>query len=83
MPYKDPDKRAAYMREYKGRGKPENPCKCYLILSKHDEMMLYNQGINFRNGFCFTNSPELQARLESHKGYGKFIFSWLAEPCPG
>ena len=31
MPYKDPDKRAAYMREYKGRGKPENPCKCYLM----------------------------------------------------
>lgn len=80
MPYKDPAKRAAYMREYKGRG---TPCKCYVCLSNHDEMMLLSQGITFRNGFLVTADPDLQARLESGERYGKFIFSWRAEPCPG
>jgi hypothetical protein len=37
-------------------------------------------GVWFHNGFLVTNDLELQARIEAHEGYGKYIFSWRVAP---
>ena len=82
MPYKDPDKRAAYMREYKGRGKPETPCKCYVCPSI---LTLIFTGMTYISGTAFSLpiTRHCRNKIESHEYYGEYIFSWRVEPCPG
>ena len=81
MPYKDPDKRAEYLRVYKAKGKPGNPLKCYVCF-EYPGLQVKNN-VWFKNGFIVTADPDIQARIEKHHGYGKIIFSWRVEPCPG
>ena len=78
MPYKDPNKRAEYQRNYKAKNKPGSPRKCYIC--PEFPSLCVKSGVWFHNGFLVTNDLELQARIEAHEGYGKYIFSWRVAP---
>jgi hypothetical protein len=84
MPYKDPDKRREYHRQYKQRQRtglstPVNPVtKCYFCLD--DPELKIGDGVEFYERYLFTNDPEVQDLIEDHKGYGEYIVSWRVEP---
>jgi hypothetical protein len=83
MPYKDPEKRREYHREYKRRqreglstpGKPGR--KCYVCPDIPDLVLMLRA---FKNGFYITDDPEAQALIEGHEYYGKHVFSFQMEP---
>jgi hypothetical protein len=84
MPYKDPERRREYHRQYKRRQREglSNPgktlIKCYLCLDFPDVVL--GGGLAFKNGFYLTNNPEYQAIIERHEYYGRHIWSWWVEP---
>ena len=86
MPYKDPEVRRRYDREYKqrlraqqGLIKPgQTPGRKAYICLKFPHLRLL--GIAFRDGWFVTDDPEEQARIEEDQAYGKQIFSWRLEP---
>ena len=86
MPYKDPEERRRYDREYKRRLRGQkgltNPGqtpvrKAYICLRFPD---LPLPAISFRDGWFITDNPEEQARIEQSPLYGNVIFSWRLEP---
>ncbi len=83
MPYKDPDRRAAYMRAYKGREKPGNPRKCYVCVKNPEFFIPFPVRIWFRGGFFITADPREQAAIEASPYYGETVFSWKVEPSGG
>ena len=84
MPYKDPEKRREYQREYKrrqraGLSNPGEPVtKCYFSLD--DPELNLGHGVEFGERYYFTADPEEQDFIESHEGYGEYILSWEVEP---
>jgi hypothetical protein len=86
LPYKDPEARRRYDREYKRRLRaqrgltsrsPSPVPKAYICL-KFPHLRL--PGIVFRDGWFITDNPFEQATLEQHPEYGRHIFSWRLEP---
>ena len=86
MPYKDPETRRRYDREYKQRLRAQrgltNPDqtpgrKAYICL-KVPHLRL--PGIAFRDGWFITDDPAKQAKIEENQAYGQWIFSWRVEP---
>jgi len=86
VPFKDPETRRRYDREYKRRLRDQRGCiqpdqtrgrKAYICL-KVPHLRL--PGIAFRDGWFVTDDPEQQARIEQDQAYGKQIFSWRVEP---
>ena len=82
MPYKDPEERRRYDREYKRRLRGQKsvtnsgqaPVRKAYICFKFPELKL--PGIPFHNGWFVTDNPEEQARIEQKPLYGIEIFSW-------
>lgn len=88
MPYKDPEKRRIFQREYQRRrrakAKLSNGCrplmnKAYVCFKAPQLQLL---GIAFKFGFFVTDQPDVQAMIERNPMYGKEIFSWVLEPNP-
>jgi hypothetical protein len=82
LPYKDPEKRRIFQRDYQRRRRAKagltNPCqtlttKAYVCL-KVPQLRL--PGIAFKFGFFVTDQPDEQAMIEQDPLYGKDIFSW-------
>ena len=78
MPYADPEKRRQFQREYKrkwrktqGKINPLRAFKIYLCVRIPDLRM---PGASFRDSFLITSDPEVQARVERHPGFGRYIF---------
>ena len=86
MPYKDPEKRRIFQREYQRRRRAKegltNPCRPIMskayVCFKVPQLRL--PGIAFKFGFFVTDQPDVQAIIEGDPLYGKDIFSWLLEP---
>ena len=86
MPYKDPEKRRIFQREYQRRRRAKagltNPCrpittKAYVCF-KAPQLRL--PGVAFKFGIFVTDQPNEQAMIEQDTLYGKEIFSWSLEP---
>jgi hypothetical protein len=86
MPYKDPEKRRQYDRDYKQRRRAQQALtkagpipgrKAYLCFKRPH---LRWGGIVFVDGWFITADPEEQATIEANELYGKEIFSWRVEP---
>jgi hypothetical protein len=86
VPYKDPEKRRRYDREYKRRMRAQQGLtnrgqtrgrKAYICLRVPH---LRLPGIAFQDGWFVTDKPEEQARIEQNPSYGREIFSWRLEP---
>jgi hypothetical protein len=86
VPYKDPEQRRRYDREYKRRLRaqqgltkpgPTPGRKAYLCL-RFPHLSL--KGLVFCDGWFFTDNPEEQAIIEQDQVYGQQIFSWRVEP---
>jgi hypothetical protein len=83
MPFKDPEKRREYHRQYKRRQRarltnPGNPVrKCY-VCPDIPGLVLHLRA--FRNGFYITDDPGDQAIIEGHQYYGWHIFAFQVEP---
>ena len=82
MPYKDPEKRRIFQREYQRRRRAKvgltNPCRPILrkayVCFKAPQLRL--PGIAFKFGFYVTDQPDEQAMIEQDPLYGKDIFCW-------
>jgi len=86
LPYKDPEKRRSFHREYQRRRRAKegltNPCrplmsKAYICL-KIPHLRL--PGIVFTGGLFVTDQPYEQAVIEQDPMYGNGIFSWVVQP---
>jgi hypothetical protein len=86
LPYKDPEQRRRYDREYKRRLRarldlikpgPTWGRKAYLCL-RFPHLRL--EGLVFRDGWFITADPEEQAIIEQNQAYGQQIVSWRVEP---
>lgn len=86
MPYKDPETRRRYDREYKQRLRAQQGLthpgqirvrKAYICL-RFPHLRL--PGIVFRDGWFITDNSAEQAKLEQDPEYGRHIFSWRLEP---
>ena len=85
MPYKDPEERRRYDREYKRRlrgqmgltSPDQTPVRKAYICFRFPELALPT--IPFRNGWFVTDNPEEQAHIEQNPSYGREIFSWRLE----
>jgi hypothetical protein len=86
VPYKDPETRRRYDREYKRRLRAQKRLthpgqtgvrKAYICL-KFPHLRL--PGIAFRDGWFITDKRDEQAKIEQHPSYGREIFSWRLEP---
>lgn len=86
MPYKDPEKRRIFQREYqrRRRAKAKLTNHCGPVMSKayicFKAPQLRLPGIAFKFGFYVTDQPDDQAMIERDPMYGKDIFSWILEP---
>ena len=86
MPYKDPEVRRRYDREYKqqlrnqrGLIKPgPTPWRKAYICFNRPHLRLW--GIAFADGWFITDDPEKQATIEENELYGKEIFRCRVEP---
>ena len=78
MPYADPEKRRQFQREYKRawreRQKKINPLRGFKIYVCPRFPYLRVARDCFYNGFLVTNDPEVQAQVEAHREFGRFIF---------
>jgi len=86
LPYKDPETRRRYDREYKRRLRAQQGLtepgqtlgrKAYICL-KYPHLRL--SGTAFRDGWFITDDPAKQATIEANPAYGQWIFSWRVEP---
>jgi len=85
VPYKDPEARRQYDRDYKKRCRAQEainkatltPRKAYLWFQRPHQRWA---GIAFVDGWFITADPEKQATIEANELYGKEIFSWRVEP---
>lgn len=78
MPYADPEKRRQFQREYKRKWRKAQgkinllrAFKIYLCVRIPDLRM---PGASFRDSFLITSDPEVQARVERHREFGRSIF---------
>lgn len=85
MPYKDPEARRIYERDYKRRRRmektaatPNEPRRKAYICPAFPHFRL--PGIVFKNGFFVTADETVQAVIERHPAYGIQVFSWVLEP---
>jgi len=78
MPYKDPEKRRQFQREYKPKLRKAqekiNPLRAFrvYICPRFPYLRLGRE--QFRDGFLITDDPEVQAEVKRHEAFGKFIF---------
>jgi hypothetical protein len=83
MPFKDPEKRREYHRQYKRRQREglsnpgETVTKCYLCPDIPDLVLQLRA---FKNGFYISANREDQAIIEGHQYYGWHIFAFQVEP---
>jgi len=79
MPYKDIERRRQFQREYKRKWRKAqekiNPLRAFKIYLCLQLPNLRMPGASFRDSFLITGNREIQARVERHPGFGKFIFS--------
>jgi len=87
LPYKDPEERRRYDREYKRRlraqqgltSRGQTPVRKAYICPKFPQLRLL-PGMAFQDGWLISDNPEEQDRIEQHPEYGRHIFSWRLEP---
>jgi len=88
LPYKDPEEKRRYDREYKRRRRAQQRLvqpgqtrvrKAYICL-KFPQLRL--KGLVFRDGWLISDNPEDHAIIEQDPSYGREIFSWRLEPEP-
>jgi hypothetical protein len=79
LPYKNPEKRRQFDREYKqkirkaqGKISPLRAFKIYLCV-RFPNLHLPG-GTYFYNGFLITDDPTVQAQAERHPEFGRHIF---------
>lgn len=87
MPYKDPERRRRFDREYKRKMRKKTPLsnpscppfmrKAYICLQAPNFRL---PGAIFKNGLFVTDDPKLMAEIETDSAYGVHIFSWILEP---
>ncbi len=83
MPYADPDKRREFHRRYKRKWRalrakisPLEGFKVYVC----PRFPGLGVGLaQFVGGFLITNRPDVQAQVERHPEFGKFIFPLLMD----
>jgi hypothetical protein len=78
MPYADPETRRDFQRRYKKKWRakqtkihPLQGFKVYICPRFPFFRLRWEQ---FNNGFLITDKPEVQAEVERHHEFGKFIF---------
>lgn len=77
MPYKDPEKRRTFHREYKRRRRAElaHPLtKFRVYICPQIPFLRVGPGISFENGFFVTDCPESQNMVEANREFGRHIF---------
>lgn len=83
MPYKDPEKRRTFHREYKrkyrtqGKINPLRGFKVYVCPSFPDFRLIARA--HFNNGFLITNDVSVQAQVEAHREFGRRIFALVLD----
>ena len=86
MPYKDPEERRRYDREYKRRlrgqkgltNSGQTPVRKAYICLRFPQLQLPR--MLFHDGWFVSDNPDQQAIIEQHPSYGSEIFSWRLEP---
>jgi hypothetical protein len=82
MPYKDPEKKRKYHREYRRRQRDREGLtspnqtqvvKAYICWGMPNFRL---PGIAFKNCLFVTANPEEQARIEADELYGVDVFGW-------
>jgi len=81
MPYKDPTVRRNFQRQYKRRRRAElaHPLRGYraYVCVRFPNL---NVGLaSFVGGFLITDRPDVQAQVERHPEYARFIFPLLID----
>lgn len=78
MPYKDPDRRRQFQREYKRKWRRTqekiNPLRGVKIYICPTFPHLWVGREQFRDAFLITANSETQVQVERHHEFGKFIF---------
>ncbi len=78
MPYKDPEKRRQFQREYKRRQRQAfKKIKPFLGFRAYVCPRFPGLGVglaHFDGGFLITNRPAVQAQVERHPEFGVHIF---------
>jgi hypothetical protein len=87
MPYKDPERKREYQKDYRARLREAKaraqspPARRVYFCSRYPSLKIGNS-IKFVDSFFVTSCPEQQRLIESFEGYGSFICSWPADPGP-
>lgn len=77
MPYKDPERRRQFHREYKKqwrRKQPNSSGQFKAYICPHNPCLRVGPGLVFENGFLVTNRRDAQAMIEGHAAFGRHIF---------
>jgi hypothetical protein len=78
VPYKDPERRRQFHREYKRKWRKAqekiNPLRGFKIYVCVRFPQLRVGRDQFRDSFLITDNPEVQAQVEEHREFGKLIF---------
>jgi hypothetical protein len=87
MPYKDPERRRQFDREYKRNMRQKTALSSPSCQSQIRKAYLCIQvphlrlpGAIFKGGLFVTDDPRIQAEIEADSAYGTHIFSWILEP---
>jgi hypothetical protein len=87
MPYKDPERRRRFDREYERKIRQktdlsspscQHPVRKGYVCVQVPHFRL--PGIVFKGGLFVTDDPRIQAVVEADSAYGVYIFSWILEP---
>jgi len=78
MPYKDVERRRQFQREYKRKWRKAqekiNPLRMFKIYICLRWPHLWVGRDQFRDSFLITDNRELQAQIEAHPAFAKFVF---------
>jgi len=83
MPYSDPERRRQFHREYKRKWRKAqekiNPMRGFKVYVCPRFPNSRLAGFYFENGFLITDDPEVQAHVEQHHEFGRFIFALVMD----
>jgi hypothetical protein len=86
MPYKNPEDRRAYQRQYKRQQKALRAARAQVVNKAYLCVRYPNLkigSIQFRDCFFITNSWEQQQAIEGYELWGTHIIGWQVEPGSG
>jgi hypothetical protein len=83
VPYKDPERRRQFQKEYKRKWRKAqekiNPLRAFTVYICPRFPFLWMTKEQFVNGLLVTSSRATQIEIEAHRDFGKFIFPLLID----